>query len=66
MTPEQRRRQLIHRVYGNLAIENPNITIELVTRLVDERLKLQASQNTTDAPRPCTPEATETTDATTP
>lgn len=36
MTPEQRDVQLINRVYGNIAIENPRITREMVA----EQLKI--------------------------
>lgn len=50
MTPEQQRTQLINRVYGNLAIENPNVTIELVTKLVDEYLAKKVADESRNPP----------------
>lgn len=35
-TPEERREQMVSFVYGNLAIDNPNITKDEVRKVVDE------------------------------
>jgi len=37
MTEEQRDRQMINRVYGNISIENPNVTRELTEQIYFER-----------------------------
>ena len=47
MTPEQRDTQLINRVYGNIAIENPRVTREMVAEQL--RLYRQAIANGTVA-----------------
>jgi len=37
MTPEQKREQRISFAYGNLAIEDPNVTREEIARICDDR-----------------------------
>lgn len=42
MTEEQKDRQMINRVYGNIAIENPNVTLELCEKVYYARKKALA------------------------
>jgi hypothetical protein len=37
MTEQQRADQLVNRVYGNVRVEHPGVTIELVRKVVEER-----------------------------
>jgi hypothetical protein len=50
MTAEQKTRQLIDRVYGNLAIENPTVTREFVAEQV--RLYREAEANCANGKKP--------------
>jgi hypothetical protein len=36
MSPEERKRQLISFAYGNVKLSNPNVTVEMVQKAVEE------------------------------